>query len=72
MVRCCHQLMEEYVVDTCPASVKARITEPAPPSSPVGVLDAATCGSCDTPSDRNFAGPPNKRLRSSASDAPQR
>ncbi|KAL2561785.1 hypothetical protein AAZV13_20G101800 [Glycine max] len=79
MVRCCHQLMEEYVVDTCPASIKVRITEAAAPSSPVGVLDAATCGSCDTPSERNFAGsaeeqaePPNKRLRSSASDAPRR
>ncbi|TKY51046.1 Cyclin-D1-1 protein [Spatholobus suberectus] len=82
MVRCCHQLMEEYVVDTCPASssgVKARIAEPVPPSSPVGVLDAATCGSCDTPSERNCVGssgeqaePPNKRLRSSVPDAPQR
>lgn len=81
MVRCCHQLMEEYVVDTCSAScstVKARIAEPfPPPSSPVGVLDAATCGSCDTPSERNVTGsveeqaePPNKRLRSSAPDAP--
>ncbi|RDX80957.1 Cyclin-D1-1, partial [Mucuna pruriens] len=83
MVRCCHQLMEEYVVDTCPASsstIKASIAEPPPPpSSPVGVLDAATCGSCDTPSERNCAGssqeqaePPSKRLRSSTPDAPQR
>ncbi|KAK7357578.1 hypothetical protein VNO80_16871 [Phaseolus coccineus] len=84
MVRCCHQLMEEYVVDTCYASssaIKARLAEP-PPSSPVGVLDAATCVSCDTPSERNFlssaevqqqeAEPPNKRLRSNAPDAPQR
>ncbi|CAJ1977320.1 unnamed protein product [Sphenostylis stenocarpa] len=85
MVRRCHQLMEEYVVDTCSASssiIKARVAEPPPPSSPVGVLDAATCGSCDTPSERNFPGateehqqeaePPNKRPRSSAPDPPQR
>ncbi|XP_061373929.1 cyclin-D4-1-like [Gastrolobium bilobum] len=81
MVRCCHQLMEEYVVDTCPASrPKGRRAEPAPPSSPVGVLDAATCGSCDTRSERNENGsrvgqaePPNsKRLRSSAPDVQQR
>jgi len=66
-------------VDTCYASsstIKERVAEP-PPSSPVGVLDAATCGSCDTPSERIFFGstdeqqaePPNKRLRSSAPDA---
>ncbi|KAK7343532.1 hypothetical protein VNO77_12333 [Canavalia gladiata] len=79
MVRCCHQLMEEYVVDTCPASCnKERIPEPAPPSSPIGVLDAASCVSCDTRSDRNntassaeLAEPSNKRLRSSAPDVPQ-
>lgn len=83
MVRCCHQLMEEYVVDTCYASsstMKERVAEP-PPSSPVGVLDAANCTSCDTPSERIFLGsteeqrpeaePPNKRLRSSAPNAPQ-
>ncbi|WVY96734.1 hypothetical protein V8G54_028885 [Vigna mungo] len=83
MVRCCHQLMEEYVVDTCYASsstIKERVAEP-PPCSPVGVLDAANCTSCDTPSERIFLGsteeqrreaePPNKRLRSSAPDAPQ-
>ncbi|ESW15126.1 hypothetical protein PHAVU_007G046600 [Phaseolus vulgaris] len=85
MVRCCHQLMEEYVVDTCYAScstIKARLAESPPPSSPIGVLDAATCVSCDTPSERNLLGsaesqqreaePPNKRLRSTAPDAPQR
>ncbi|XP_027364756.1 cyclin-D4-1-like [Abrus precatorius] len=79
MVRCCHQLMEEYVVDTCPASRnKETRAEPPPPSSPVGVLDAATCVSCDTRSERNYLGssgeqaePPNKQLRSSAPDGPQ-
>ncbi|KAJ1402845.1 Cyclin-like [Sesbania bispinosa] len=75
MVRCCHQLMEEYVVDTCHLSRhKESRAEPAPPCSPIGVLDAATCASCDTPSDRNSTGeqadPPNKRLRSSAPDVP--
>lgn len=51
MVRSCHQLMEEYVIDTCPAELRKQRTggaeQPAPPS-PVGVLDAAACSSCDT------------------------
>lgn len=78
MVRCCHQLME----DTCLVStstINPTIAEPTSPSSPVGVLDAATCASCDTPSDRNFAAsthqqaePPNKRPRPSTPDVPQR
>ncbi|KAL2324292.1 hypothetical protein Fmac_023350 [Flemingia macrophylla] len=80
MVRCCHQLMEDYVLDTCLAStsaIKAQIAEAAPPSSPVGVLDAATCASCDTPfaasgHQQQEADPPNKRLRSSTPDAPPR
>ncbi|KAK7280245.1 hypothetical protein RJT34_25307 [Clitoria ternatea] len=72
MVRCCHQLMEEYVVDTCLASRnKESRAEPAAPSSPVGVLDAASCVSCDTPyaaSIAEQAEPANKRLRSSSPD----
>ncbi|KAF8013920.1 hypothetical protein BT93_I1702 [Corymbia citriodora subsp. variegata] len=53
MVRSCRQLMEEYLIDTCPsATVKVADPEPpAAPPSPVGVLDAAACGSCDTRSD---------------------
>lgn len=71
--------MEEYLIDTCPsAQVKDQSEEPqvAPPS-PVGVLDAAACGSCDTRSDN--PGSSNqleaelraKRLRSSAPDVQQ-
>ncbi|PON66332.1 Cyclin [Trema orientale] len=76
MVRSCHQLMEEYLIDTCPASRhKDRRVEPVAPPSPVGVLDAAACGSCDTRS-RTLASssqpePPSKRLRSSAPDVQQ-
>ncbi|XP_076954816.1 cyclin-D4-1-like [Bidens hawaiensis] len=63
MVRSCHQLMEEYLVDTCP-SVDHKATRPAdhpPPPSPDGVLDAATCVSCDTRSDdRNLVQVPEE------------
>ncbi|KAF7811092.1 cyclin-D4-1-like isoform X1 [Senna tora] len=77
MVRSCHQLMEEYVADTCPkpGHSKRRRAEVAPPSSPVGVLDAATYGSCDTrsenPGSRSQAEEPEpseKRGRSSVPD----
>ncbi|XP_022991967.1 cyclin-D2-2-like [Cucurbita maxima] len=81
MVRSCHQLMEEYVIDTCPLGLRKQRNEeaeqPAPPS-PVGVLDAAACGSCDTRLDNlgstshepaaPSAEPQTKRLRSSAPD----
>ncbi|XP_022149248.1 cyclin-D2-1-like [Momordica charantia] len=74
MVRSCHQLMEEYVIDTCPAALRKQRSgeaeQPAPPS-PVGVLDAAACGSCDntgSTSHEAAAEPPTKRLRSSAPD----
>ncbi|KAL2477383.1 Cyclin-D4-1 [Forsythia ovata] len=50
-VRSCHQLMEEYLVDTCPSGLKVWCIEPAAPPSPVGVLDASACASCDTVSD---------------------
>ncbi|TYK29451.1 cyclin-D4-2-like [Cucumis melo var. makuwa] len=78
-VKSCHQLMEEYVIDTCTAELRKqrRIGEeqPAPPS-PVGVLDAAACGSCDTrldhPGSTSHEPPaepsPSKRIRSSAPD----
>lgn len=79
MVRSCHQLMEKYLIDTCPsARLKGLIAQlpatAAAPRSPVGVLDAAACGSCDTRSEnpgfsiQAEAGPPAKRLRSSAPD----
>ncbi|THG15899.1 hypothetical protein TEA_008934 [Camellia sinensis var. sinensis] len=66
MVRSCHQLMVEYLIDTCQTS--------EPPLSPAGVIEAAGCRSCDTRSEvkvgleSNQAEPDNKRLRSSASD----
>ncbi|XP_008795637.1 cyclin-D2-1-like isoform X2 [Phoenix dactylifera] len=45
----CRQLMEEYLIDTCPSARGAKPRrEPPMPQSPVGVLDAAACGSCDT------------------------
>ncbi|XP_030522780.1 cyclin-D4-1-like isoform X2 [Rhodamnia argentea] len=85
MVRSCRQLMEEYLVDTCP-SATVKVAEPEPPAappSPVGVLDAAACKSCDTRSDNNPSAttsqaepppppplpPPNKRLRFSAPES---
>ncbi|GMJ12865.1 hypothetical protein HRI_004955700 [Hibiscus trionum] len=75
MVRSCHQLMDEYLIDTCPsARFKELRLEPPPPTppSPVGVLDAAACGSCDTrsenPGSSSQEEPPAKRLRSSAPD----
>ncbi|KAG6652165.1 hypothetical protein CIPAW_06G165000 [Carya illinoinensis] len=75
----CHQLMEEYLIDTCPAAdLKDRRSEAAAPPSPIGVLDAAACGSCDTRSENPGsielaeaeAEPPTKRIRmpSSAPD----
>ncbi|KAL6012958.1 hypothetical protein ACLOJK_003448 [Asimina triloba] len=53
MVSRCQQLMEEYLIDTCPSaegkasSGSGSGSGPAP-QSPAGVLDAAACGSCDT------------------------
>ncbi|PSS29261.1 Cyclin-D4-1 like [Actinidia chinensis var. chinensis] len=73
MVRSCHQLMEVYLVDTCP-SAGLKDSMEAPPS-PDGVLDAAACVSCDTRSENRISGsestqadPENKRPRSSTSD----
>ncbi|KAI4367561.1 hypothetical protein MLD38_023287 [Melastoma candidum] len=53
MVRSCLQLMEEYVVDTCPlARLRVAAGEPETGQlSPVGVLDAAACRSCSTRSE---------------------
>nr|GEV02404.1 RNA-directed DNA polymerase, eukaryota, reverse transcriptase zinc-binding domain protein [Tanacetum cinerariifolium] len=49
MVRSCHRLMNEYLLDTCPlADHKVRKQPDEPPASPDGVLDAVTCVSCDT------------------------
>ncbi|XP_015941699.1 cyclin-D4-1 isoform X1 [Arachis duranensis] len=72
MVRRCHQLMEDYVLDTCPASTTKATRGHPPPQSPVAVLDVSTCASCDTPSSAHPQhDPPNKRLRSSAPDVRQ-
>ncbi|XP_022725056.1 cyclin-D4-1-like, partial [Durio zibethinus] len=77
MVRSCQQLMEEYLIDTCPSArlKELRVKQPPAPPSPVGVLDAIACGSCDTrsehPSSSSQVEPPAKRLRSSASDVQQ-
>ncbi|PRQ22654.1 putative cyclin B3, G2/mitotic-specific [Rosa chinensis] len=70
-VRSCHQLMEEYLIDTCPSSCRHKAGSSAPPpsapASPVGVLDAAACKSCDTRSENPGAliqaEPPHKRPR---------
>lgn len=80
----CHRLMEEYLVDSCPSAVHGKdggggaIGGADAPASPVGVLDAAACGSCDTMSQKSELGPqgphpspdrdgddesPNKRLK---------
>lgn len=51
-MRSCHQLMEEYLLDTCASDgVKVVSIEPLAPPSPLGVLDAAACASCDTHSE---------------------
>ncbi|XP_010939009.1 cyclin-D2-1 isoform X1 [Elaeis guineensis] len=62
----CRQLMEEYLIDTCPSARRAKPgREPPTPQSPVGVLDAAACGSCDTQksSAAPMPEPPPKRRR---------
>lgn len=72
MVRSCHRLMEEYLLDTCPS--QGLKVEPLAPPSPLGVLDAAACASCDTHSENpaslpgSGAEPENKRRRLSAPD----
>ncbi|KAK9000601.1 hypothetical protein V6N11_081090 [Hibiscus sabdariffa] len=77
MARSCHQLMEKYMIDTCSsARLKNPRAEPShAPPSPVGVLDAAACGSCDTrfdnPGSSSQVERPPKRLRSSAPDVQQ-
>ncbi|KAJ1692974.1 hypothetical protein LUZ63_009672 [Rhynchospora breviuscula] len=44
----CRQIMEAYLVDTCPlVALRKRRTEVLPPPSPIGVLAAAGCGSCN-------------------------
>ncbi|OVA03973.1 Cyclin [Macleaya cordata] len=75
VVRGCHRLMGEYLTDTCPlAGVKHVISPSAPPQSPIGVLDAASCKSCDTQkssfvnTESSQAEPSNKRQRLGTSD----
>ncbi|KAK4491153.1 hypothetical protein RD792_001883 [Penstemon davidsonii] len=80
MVRSCHQLMEEYLLDTCPSEdLKVISIDPHAPPSPIGVLDAAARTSCDTHpenlasvsgsgSGAGCAEPENKRQRLSTSD----
>ncbi|EYU37563.1 hypothetical protein ABFS82_02G045500 [Erythranthe guttata] len=77
-VRSCHQLMEEYLLDTCPSDGnKFMRIEPHAPPSPMGVLDAAACVSCDTHSENpasvpgsssTEAEPDIKRIRLSTPD----
>ncbi|KAG8368493.1 hypothetical protein BUALT_Bualt15G0051400 [Buddleja alternifolia] len=79
-VRSCHQLMEEYLLDTCPSDgLKVMTIEPLAPPSPSGVLDAAACASCETHAENpasvsgSVAGagedePENKRRRLSTTD----
>ncbi|KAK2974466.1 hypothetical protein RJ640_018631 [Escallonia rubra] len=76
VVKSCHLLMEEYLVDTCQLP-KPEIIESPPPPSPAGVIDAAACASCDTRSENPLSGsgsgsgqvePPSKRLRFAAPD----
>ncbi|KAG0488955.1 hypothetical protein HPP92_007766 [Vanilla planifolia] len=46
----CQQLMSTYLLDTCPSARGPTETFPSEqtaPQSPVAVLDAAACGSCD-------------------------
>lgn len=71
----CRQLMEACLIATCPPSGFPKRREVSlPPASPIGVLDAAACGSCDsqrssapaTPSAEPMTGaepPPFKRRR---------
>jgi hypothetical protein len=45
----CRQLMETHLLATCPsARLHKRREVSLPPPSPIGVLDAAACGSCDS------------------------
>ncbi|KAG8645687.1 cyclin-D1-1 isoform X3 [Manihot esculenta] len=70
------RISKEYLIDTCPlARLKQSTAElPAAPPSPVGVLDAAACRSCDTRSENPSSigqaevEPVAKRPRSSATD----
>ncbi|XP_050209137.1 cyclin-D1-1-like [Mercurialis annua] len=74
MLRSCHQLMQEYLIDTCPSSQDLTAEPLVAPPSPVGVLDAAACGSCDTRSSfvsQAEAEPLAKRPRFSTPDVQQ-
>ncbi|KAL3614357.1 hypothetical protein CASFOL_042431 [Castilleja foliolosa] len=70
MVRSCHRLMDEYLLDACPS--KALSIEPLAPPSPLGVLDASVCASCDSLTENlgSVPGsePDHKRQRSSTPD----
>ncbi|GFP88643.1 cyclin-d4-1 [Phtheirospermum japonicum] len=70
MVRSCHRLMDEYLLDECPSKVLS--IEPLAPPSPSGVLDAAACASCDSqpenPASVSGSEPEYKRQRSSTPD----
>ncbi|CAA0814240.1 Cyclin-D1-1 [Striga hermonthica] len=72
MVKSCHQLMDEYLFDACPS--KELSIDPVEPPSPLGVLEAAACATCEsqpeTPasvsgSDADETDRANKRQRSS-------
>ncbi|XP_039137046.1 cyclin-D2-1-like isoform X1 [Dioscorea cayenensis subsp. rotundata] len=63
----CCQLMHQYLIDTCPSSFGGKpCSEPIAPSSPSGVLDAATYGACSSDkfsSSASLAEPAQKRRR---------
>lgn len=46
----CRQLMVACLLDTCPSAVFPKHSEVSVslPPSPIGILDAAACGSCDS------------------------
>ncbi|XP_073023176.1 cyclin-D1-1-like [Primulina eburnea] len=54
MVTSCHQLMDQYLVDTC--TTGHLMIQRAPPPSPIGVLDAAARASYDTCSENHAIG----------------
>ncbi|KAJ6808330.1 cyclin-D1-1-like [Iris pallida] len=53
----CLQLLEEHMTDTCKSTWRDK------PLSPIGVLDAAACTSCDRPPEPSPSEPPIKRRR---------
>ncbi|KAL0925983.1 hypothetical protein M5K25_004363 [Dendrobium thyrsiflorum] len=64
----CRRLMDQYLIDRSPSPRAKPPIRPPTPRSPVGVLDTAHCGSCDTQKSSaagmiNGDSPPLKRRR---------